>query len=219
MTTANPPALSDLHFGATVHAAEGGRVGTLHRLIVADDLSTLRDLVVSESRRSSGSIFAPGTAVLLNDVVVPMDIVQSITRERIDLSVSGDEVRALPPYIHWRYTQPSNAQVGVEAMSLMLGTGSAPAVERAFAKSRNSLEIQAGEHVMLGRGGDKLGQVRDVLFDGTSLVSVVVHPSGFFTQDVLLPVRLLDRSDDLALITTLHREDLEHLTPFEPGDD
>jgi sporulation protein YlmC with PRC-barrel domain len=213
------PSPGDLHFGAAVHAAGGRRVGTLHRVIVDDDLSTLRDLVISESRRLSGSILSPGTPVLVNDVVVPMELVETVSRARIDLRISPEEVRALPPYVHWRYEEPSTGQRRVSTVSLVLGAMGSPSAAQSFAKSRTSLQIEGGEQVMLGRMGERLGTVRDLLFEGDALVAIVVHPAGFFRQDVLLPLRVLDRSDDMALFTILTRDDVEHLTPFHPDDD
>jgi hypothetical protein len=42
---------------------------------------------------------------------------------------------------------------------------------------------------------------------------------GFFKEDVLLQVRFLGRSDDLALFAHLTEADLEHLKPFHPSAD
>jgi hypothetical protein len=42
---------------------------------------------------------------------------------------------------------------------------------------------------------------------------------GFFKEDVLLQVRFLGRSDDLALFAHLTEIDLEHLEPFHPSVD
>ncbi len=69
-----------------------------------------------------------------------------------------------------------------------------------------------------GRTGKKLGTVRDVILDDGELVGVVVHPAGFFKEDVLLQTRFLGRSDDLALFAHLSEADLAHLTPFHRGE-
>jgi uncharacterized protein YrrD len=79
----------------------------------------------------------------------------------------------------------------------------------------SELEIDSGEHVMLGRTGKKLGRVKDVLFDGDELVGVVILPEGLLREEVVLPRRFIGRSDDLALFAQLEPDDLEHLKPFQ----
>ena len=93
-----------------------------------------------------------------------------------------------------------------------------PLVEEAR-KRLDELEISRGENVMLGHTGKKLGTVRDVVLDDGELAGIVVHPVGFFKEDVLLQVRFLGRSDDLALFAHLTEADLEHLKPFHPSAD
>jgi len=100
--------------------------------------------------------------------------------------------------------------------------GEAPAVphwiEQVAVKSPDELEIDGGENVMLGHTGKKLGTVKDVLFHDDQLVGVVLHPEGLLKQEVILPRRFLDRSDDLALFAKLSESDLDHLQPFRPSD-
>ena len=69
---------------------------------------------------------------------------------------------------------------------------------------------------MLGNSGKRLGTVKDVLFDNSELVGVVILPDGVLKEEVILPRRFLKRSDDLALFAELSDNDLEHLKPFEP---
>ena len=58
-----------------------------------------------------------------------------------------------------------------------------------------------------------------MVLDEGELAGVVIHPAGFFKEDVLLQVRFLGRSDDLALFAHLNEADLARLTPFHPGGD
>ena len=67
----------------------------------------------------------------------------------------------------------------------------------------------------LGRGGS--GRLRTT--PNAPVAGIVVHPVGFFKEDVLLQVRFLGRSDDLALFAHLTETDLEHLEPFHPSED
>src|SRR2546429_6764813 len=45
------------------------------------------------------------------------------------------------------------------------------------------------------------------LFRSDQLVGVVLHPEGLLKQEVILPRRFLDRSDDLALFAKLSESD------------
>ena len=89
-------------------------------------------------------------------------------------------------------------------------------LEEVANKPADELEIDGGEPVMLGHTGKKLGEVKDVLFDGDGLVGIVLKPEGLFKKEVILPRRFLDRSDDAALFAKLDEADLEHLKPFAP---
>ena len=57
-----------------------------------------------------------------------------------------------------------------------------------------------------------------MLFDEGELVGIVVRANGFFTHDVVVQVRFLDRSDDLALFLRMTPEDVRRLaeTPARP---
>ena len=67
---------------------------------------------------------------------------------------------------------------------------------------------------MLGTTGNRLGTVRDVLFDHGKLAGVVIRPDGFFKRDVVLPISFIDRADDMALFAHLDESDIEQLKPF-----
>ena len=84
-------------------------------------------------------------------------------------------------------------------------------------KRLDEIEICRGENVMLGRSGKKLGTVRDLVLDEGELAGVVIHPEGFFKEDVLLQIRFLGRSDDLALFAHLTEADIARLQPFHPS--
>ena len=88
-------------------------------------------------------------------------------------------------------------------------------------KRLDELEISHGENVMLGHTGQKLGTVQDVVLDEGELAGVVIRPEGLFEglfkQDVLLQIRFLGRSDDLALFAHLTEADIARLQPFHPS--
>ena len=67
---------------------------------------------------------------------------------------------------------------------------------------------------MLGKSGQRLGRVHDLLYDNGELVGVVIQPEGFFKRDVVLPIRFISRADDMALFAELSESDVERLKPF-----
>jgi hypothetical protein len=54
-----------------------------------------------------------------------------------------------------------------------------------------------------------------VLFDEGELVGIVVRPVGFFKHNVIVQVRFLDRSDDMALFVRMTSDDVAKLAAFE----
>jgi hypothetical protein len=158
--------------------------------------------------------------MLLNDeFVVPPDAVATATHDRIGLKLTAAQVRVLPAYLAYRERSETFAE-GLEDTAGVLGSG--PEVpnwlEQVANKAEGELEIDGGENVMLGHTGRKLGTVQDALFDDGQLVGVVLKPQGLFKEEVILPRRFLERSDDLALFATIDEKDLEQLTPFKPRD-
>jgi len=108
--------------------------------------------------------------------------------------------------------QMSNLALVAEAT----GAPAAPSLQETAHKAAGEIEIDAGENVMLGRTGRLLGHVRDVLVEDRELIGIVMRPGGLFKHDVVLPVRFLDRGDDLALFADLTEDDLHNLRPFQP---
>ena len=213
----SPFAATDFHPGAVAYSADGVHVGTLHRVIVDRESWDLQHIVVQETRRFSGHLFAPGTALITDDVVIPLDAVAGVTHDRVELTMTAAAIRSLPPYLSYHIAPWTGRDSTMHALSILSGAPFVrPLVETAD-KTEEELEIRAGEKIMLGRTGHRLGRVRDVLFDGRELVGVVMHPDGFFTEDVILQVRFLDRSDDLVLFAHLTEADLEFLSPFHPA--
>jgi len=207
---------SDYHPGATVFSADGVHVGILDHVVVDHETWELREVIVKETRRSSGHLFAPGTALLTDDIIVPVREIHSVAHDRVDLALTASEIRRLPPYLSYTYAPAGKGDALRKAVSLAAGTPYLPTLLETARKTARELEINPGENIMLGQSGQKLGQVRDLLFDGSELVGVVMHPHAFFHEDVVLQVRFLDRSDDLALFAHLSHDDLAKLQPFHP---
>ena len=209
------PTLDDFHFGAPVFAADGVHVGELHRLIVDEESLDPHAIVVKETRHFSGHHFA-GSALIEDDVAVPLSNVRTAQHDRVDLSVDAAAVRQTAPYLSYRYAALTRGDAGRVVLAEIGQTAYIPRLIETARRKLDELEITPGENIMLDRTGRKLGTVRDVVFDGGEVIGVVMHPAGFFTEDVLLQVRFLGRSDDLALFAHLTDDDLQHLQPFHP---
>jgi sporulation protein YlmC with PRC-barrel domain len=209
----------DFHLGAAIYSSDGTEIGKLSRLIVDKDALTLRAFVAKESRRFSGHLLSPGSWMLADEVVVPRDDVGSVTHDRIVLKLTAGDVRKLPPYLSYRYGDETVTEgLTEEAISALTSSPAIPAsLEQVANKGADELEIEGGENVMLGDTGKRLGTVKDVLFDDAELVGVVILPDGILKEEVILPRRFLQRSDDLALFADLNDVDMEHLKPFEPA--
>jgi hypothetical protein len=152
--------------------------------------------------------------MLVNDeVVVPKQAVKAASSDRIDLVYSAPQIRRLPPYLSYR-SKSESVPEELEDFASVLGSGPAvpSSVQEVANKPEGALEIEAGENVMLGHTGKKLGTVKGVIFDDGDLVGVL------FRREVILPRRFLDRSDDAALFARLDEDDLEHLKPYRPSD-
>lgn len=209
----------DFHLGAAVYSSDGAEIGKLSRLIVDKNDLALRAFAVKESRRFSGHLLSPGSWMLADELTVPRSEVGSVTHERIVLKLTSAAVRKLPPYLSYRYGDETVTEgLREEAISALTSSPAIPAsLEQVANKGADELEIEGGENVMLGNTGKRFGTVKDVLFDNSELIGVVILPDGVLKEEVILPRRLLQRSDDLALFADLGADDLEHLKPFEPA--
>ncbi len=207
--------VSDFHPGARVDSSDRKHVGSLHRLVIDQETWDLKEIIVRETERFSGRLLAPGSGLMIADVIVPLSSVASVTRDQVRLSASAAQVRQMSPYLTYGYApaQPGDTLRVIAAQAGLVGYW--PYSETAR-KTEGELEINAGENVMFGRTGKRLGRVRDVLYDSRELIGVVIHPDGWWQHDVVLQVRFLDRSDDLALFATLTDKDIEDMPPFSP---
>ena len=213
-----PSAAASFHPGADVYSQDGQHVGSLLSTVVDEQTMVLQALVVRETKRFAGTLLAPGTALMTDELLVPVQHVASLDRERLELTLTADQLRRLPPYLTYqrRYPTATDYAQGVEAiLGGMPGTGRE--TEEAH-KPATEIEIYPDEPVMLGHTGRRIGKVEATLFEENALVGVVIKPEGWFKDPVILPRRFLDRSDDAALFVHLTDEELEQLRPFSPRD-
>ena len=207
--------VEDFHFGARVVSADGRHIGSLNFMIVGGESFDVHAIVVKETHRFSGHHLT-GAALMEDDIAIPIAAVGDVGRDQITLSITSAEARRTEPYLTYHYAPVERGDSGRLLMTDVGETAYAPHLVEEAHKRLDELEIHRGENVMLGATGKRLGTVRDVVLDDGELAGVVIRPAGFFTEDVLLQVRFLGRSDDLALFAHLSEEDLARLTPFHP---
>jgi sporulation protein YlmC with PRC-barrel domain len=208
------PELSDLRLGSDVVTSDGVNVGTIASLLVDEDGFTPRSLVVKHEESLSGRMLAAEKFFTTDEVVIPITAVESATRGQVKLSLAAPEVRRQPLYLSYRRPEPSTEQAVLEEGQLITGGLGLPKVEEVANKPDGQIEIDRGENVMLGTTGRRLGRVEDVLLDHGELIGVVIRPAGFFKRDVVLPLRFINRADDMALFADLTESDIEQLKPF-----
>jgi sporulation protein YlmC with PRC-barrel domain len=208
------PELSDFRLGADVVASDGRKVGTLVSVIVDEEGFDLRALVVKEEESFAGRLLAAESLFITDEVVIPIAAVESAAHNVVRLSMSGPDIRRQPPYLSYRFKPLDIKTAALGDVTILTGGMAMPSVEEIANKGKGEIEIERGENVMLGNTGHRLGRVNDVLFDQGELIGVVIRPVGFFKRDVVLPIRFIDRADDLALFAHLDESDVEHLKPF-----
>ena len=212
--------VEDFHFGAKVVSADGRHIGSLNFMIIDGESFDIHSIVVKETRHFSGHMVA-ATALMEDDISIPVGAVKDVTRELITLSMTSGEVRRTEPYLTYQYAPPEKGDAGRLLLSHAGQVGYASRLVEEAHKRLDELEISRGENVMLGHSGHKLGTVQDVVLDEGELAGVVIRPEGLFEglfkQDVLLQIRFLGRSDDLALFAHLTEADIARLQPFHPS--
>ena len=189
-------------------------VGTIVSLLVDADGFSPRALVVKHEESLAGRVIAAEKFFTTDEVVIAITAVESATHGLVHLSMAAEEVRRQPLYLSYRRPAPTTEEAVVEEGQLITGGLGLPKVEEVANKSEGQVEIDRGENVMLGTTGRRLGRVVDVLLDHGELIGVVIRPEGFFKRDVVLPIRFINRADDMALFADLTESDIDQLKPF-----
>jgi sporulation protein YlmC with PRC-barrel domain len=210
--------LSEIRLGSAVVSSDEVQVGAIVSLLVDADGFTPRALVVKHEESFAGRVLAAEKFFTTDEVVIPISAVASTTEGVVHLSMAAQDVRRQPLYLSYRRPEPTPEEAIVEEGQLITGGLGLPKVEEVANKSDSQVEIDRGENVMLGTTGRRLGRVEDVLLDHGRLVGVVIRPEGFFKRDVVLPIKFINRADDMALFAALTEADIEQLKPFVDGE-
>jgi len=208
------PELSDFRLGAEVVDREGKNAGILVSVLVDQEGFDPKALVVKDETSLLGRLVAAERLLITDEVVIPISAVESATHSRVRLSLAGSDVRHQKPYISYRFKPESTGGTMLREAELLGGGLGVPDVEEVADKPQGELEIDRDENVMIGKTGRRLGKVHDLLLHDGQLIGVVIRPEGMFTQDVVLPIRFLSRSDDMALFADIDEKNVERLKPF-----
>jgi len=208
------PELSDFRLGVDVVDKDGRKAGSLAGVLVDQDGFEPKAVVVRDETSLLGRLVADEKLLVTDEVVIPFSAVESATHDQVRLSLSASDVRLQKPYLSYRLRQDSPEGAVLREAELLGGGLGVPNLEEVANKPESVIEIDRDENVMIGRTGRRLGHVQDLLFDKGQLAGVVVHPEGFFKQDVVLPIRFLSRSDDMALFASVTEKDIAQLEPF-----
>src|SRR5216684_6963300 len=208
------PDVSDFRLGSDVVGSDGKKAGTLVSVIVDEKGFDPRALVVKEVESLGGRIRATESLFITDEVVVPIVAVESATHDLVRLSMSGSDIRRQPLYLSYRPKRLTVEEAALEEADVLTGNLALPPEEEIANKAKGEIEIDREENVMLGTTGHRLGRVQDVLYDHGELIGVVIRPDGFFTRDVVLPIRFISRADDMALFADLSESDIQNLKPF-----
>jgi sporulation protein YlmC with PRC-barrel domain len=207
------PDLRDFELGADVVGSDGQKAGTLASVLVAEKGFGPQALVVKEEESLAGRLLADEKFYVTDEVVIPINAVESATHGLIRLSMPAADVRKQPPYLSYRFKPLTLGTAALDEAEVLGGLGT-PNVEEVANKPDSQIEIDRDENVMLGTTGRRLGKVHDMLYHDGELIGVVIRPEGFFKRDVVLPIRFISRADDMALFAALNESDIEHLEPF-----
>jgi uncharacterized protein YrrD len=210
--------LSDFHLGADVIDRDGHKAGTLVSVIVDEKGFEPHALVVKDEATLAGRLLAGEKLFTTDEVVIPISAVESASHEGVRLSLSGADIRRQPMYLSYQREPMTVQEAAVEEGEFLTGGLGLPKAQEVANKPAGQIEIERGENVMVGETGRRLGTVQDVLFDHGALMGVVIHPEGWFTRDVVLPIRFIERADDMALFAQLDESDVEQLKPLVDSD-
>jgi nucleotide-binding universal stress UspA family protein/sporulation protein YlmC with PRC-barrel domain len=158
-----------IKFGADVRTTEGERVGEVHRVVV--DLE----------QQAIVGIVALGRGVLVRDVLVPLDLVDSATEPEVQLRLTREQVEQVPDFVYNEFDSPPSAWTETD-----LGL----ARERARLGPAQR-DITAGTRVLADDGD--IGRADQVDFDPESgrLVALWVRPVGVLRPRLRMPAEWL----------------------------
>lgn len=163
----------DFDLGTAVYSREGKHVGKVDRIVLSAQGGPVQAVVIH-----SGFFFS-------RDVLIPVDRIGSVDDAGVHLTVSGDELDALPDFVESRFALPPDpAQVTPTYMmgAVMYPYDAEPGVAPVIEEERKAISSSLGD---IGRDATVLcsdgeaGVVRDVVVDeGSGQVRYLVVDTG-----------------------------------------
>lgn len=224
MTTIYP---HDLRAGADVYSSDGQKLGELHRVVLARSDLRLTHVVVDIGFLRSGRSIWQGGLGLEYDRVVPIAEVAHATAERVDLGLTAEEFKDLPEYTPETYEQPADfspdeydlPDVVTQLHHLSSIVASTPGqwLYENLQKSPDAVDIAEGTPVWRREPHEKLGDVKQLIFDESSgrLRALVIARGFIFKHEVVLPIRHVVEVYDDVLRVDIADKDLEALQAHE----
>jgi uncharacterized protein YrrD len=219
----------DLRAGADVYSRDGQKLGELHRVVLArSDLRVTHVVVDIGFLRSGRSIWQGGLG-LDYDRVVSIGEVAGATADRVDLSLTADEFKALPEYTPETYEEPKDFSPGeydlpdvvtqLHHMSSIFASTPGLWLYENLQKGENAVDISEGTPVWRREPHEKLGDVKQLIFDQQTgrLQALVISRGLIFKHEVVLPIRHVVEVFDDLLHVDITDSDLDNLKAYEVG--
>jgi sporulation protein YlmC with PRC-barrel domain len=189
--------VEELRLDADVVSSDGHTLGKLSKFVFEKDTYRLTHIVVDTGILRSGEALWKGGWGLSHDRMVPLQALDNMTSDRIQITMTGDEFREhsidfseeyLVPVRDWEPGAPDISDIRRIAMEIP-GEPGAELMQQVKAIGPNLADIREDSPVWLLNPHKKIGEVERVLFDEDSgeLQALVIRRGFIFTKDVVLP--------------------------------
>ncbi len=217
----------DLRAGADVYSSDGHKLGELHRVVLARSDLRITHVVVDIGFLRSGRSIWQGGLGLDYDRVVNIKDLASANTERLDLNLTAEEFKELPEYTPETYEEPRDFSpdeydlpdvvTQLHHLSSIFASTPGQWLYENLQKSSDSVDISEGTPVWRREPHEKLGDVKQLVFDEQtgSLRALVISRGFIFKHEVVLPSRhVVELFDDIVRVDIADK-DLDALQAYE----
>jgi osmotically-inducible protein OsmY len=208
----------DFDIGTPVHCQDG-RCGKLHKVVLDPHTQRVTDLIVERG------------FLLTTDRVLPVDLVEQATRERVTLSISSQALSEYPEHRMIEFEEPApevkaghydrgDVRCWVGRYRMACPEPVVPMVRRQVHEgvSPNRAVIERGTPVW-NRDGREIGKVDHLLIDPKSgAVSHLVMRKGLLPYYPILPIDKVEAVTDKAVSVSLTDGELQLLPRYKRRD-
>jgi len=204
--------------GVDVYSSDTEKIGTLHRVVMDPKTKEVTHIVVKE-----GFLFT-------EDKVIPMDLVGSVTEDRITLQGSKEHLDEFPEYEETHYVLPdeqaSNSVYWYPPIDWGAAAGRYPAAfyPQAYYVKKTEKNIPEGMVALaegakvISQDGDHIGNIETLITDPKEdRVTHVVISSGLLVRErKIIPAYWLDKVSDDEVHLAVESRLLERLPEYHP---